>query len=142
MREIEVSMEQHRNKRAGETRENPPTNSIVRHDSHMRKSGVTRPGIELGTAVMGGEQANRSATVAPKRLADILHLHHWPGSTPDDFEIEYRPGNLHSNADAPSRRPCDPFCRHCECQEEKNGESLKAQRARIKVILSCDGSPT
>ncbi|KAJ8866153.1 hypothetical protein PR048_033677 [Dryococelus australis] len=29
-------------------RENPPTNGIVRHDSHMRKSGMTRPGIELG----------------------------------------------------------------------------------------------
>ncbi|KAJ8889539.1 hypothetical protein PR048_009038 [Dryococelus australis] len=35
--------------RVGETglpRENPPTNDIVRHDSHTRKSGVTRPGIE------------------------------------------------------------------------------------------------
>ncbi|KAJ8869884.1 hypothetical protein PR048_028893 [Dryococelus australis] len=27
-------------------RENPPTNGIVQHNSHMRKSGVTRPGIE------------------------------------------------------------------------------------------------
>ncbi|KAJ8888441.1 hypothetical protein PR048_007931 [Dryococelus australis] len=36
----------------GETgfpRENPPTNGIVRHDSHMRESGVTRPGIEPGS---------------------------------------------------------------------------------------------
>ncbi|KAJ8868938.1 hypothetical protein PR048_030479 [Dryococelus australis] len=42
-------MEQRRNERAGETgdrRENPPTNGIVRHDSHLRK--VTRPGIEPG----------------------------------------------------------------------------------------------
>ncbi|KAJ8869642.1 hypothetical protein PR048_028635 [Dryococelus australis] len=41
-----------RNERAGETgdtRENPPTNSIVRHDSYTRKSGVTRPGIEPGS---------------------------------------------------------------------------------------------
>ncbi|KAJ8892867.1 hypothetical protein PR048_005448 [Dryococelus australis] len=30
------------------SRENPLTNSIIRHDSYMRKSGVTRPGIELG----------------------------------------------------------------------------------------------
>ncbi|KAJ8896062.1 hypothetical protein PR048_001403 [Dryococelus australis] len=30
-------------------RENPPTNAIVRHDTHMRKSGVTRPGIEPGS---------------------------------------------------------------------------------------------
>ncbi|KAJ8877086.1 hypothetical protein PR048_021538 [Dryococelus australis] len=30
----------------GDSRENPPTNGIVWHDSHMRKSGVTRPGVE------------------------------------------------------------------------------------------------
>ncbi|KAJ8898270.1 hypothetical protein PR048_003630 [Dryococelus australis] len=42
MRVIEVNMEWHRNERTGETgdpRGNPPTNDIVRHDSHMRKSG-------------------------------------------------------------------------------------------------------
>ncbi|KAJ8891707.1 hypothetical protein PR048_004236 [Dryococelus australis] len=49
MRVIEMSMKQRRNERAGETgnlRENPSTNGIVRHDSHMRKSGAIRPGIE------------------------------------------------------------------------------------------------
>ncbi|KAJ8873599.1 hypothetical protein PR048_024417 [Dryococelus australis] len=30
-------------------RDNPPTNGIVWHDSHMRKSGVTRQGIEPGS---------------------------------------------------------------------------------------------
>ncbi|KAJ8877791.1 hypothetical protein PR048_022248 [Dryococelus australis] len=52
MRVIEVSMEQRRNEMAGETsdpRENPPNNGIVRHDSHMRRSGVTQPGIEPGS---------------------------------------------------------------------------------------------
>ncbi|KAJ8888301.1 hypothetical protein PR048_007788 [Dryococelus australis] len=34
---------------AGDTRECPPTNDIVRHDSHMRESGVARPGIEPGS---------------------------------------------------------------------------------------------
>ncbi|KAJ8882901.1 hypothetical protein PR048_014732 [Dryococelus australis] len=62
MRIIEVSMEKRRNERAGETgdpRENPPTNGIVRHDSHMRKSG---------------ERANRSATAAPLSLkAKAVH---------------------------------------------------------------------
>ncbi|KAJ8889720.1 hypothetical protein PR048_009221 [Dryococelus australis] len=33
----------------GDSRENPPTNGIIRHDSHMRKSGVNRPGIEPGS---------------------------------------------------------------------------------------------
>ncbi|KAJ8896221.1 hypothetical protein PR048_001564 [Dryococelus australis] len=45
-------MEQHRNERTGETgdpRENTLTNGIVRHDSHMRNSGVTWPGIEPGS---------------------------------------------------------------------------------------------
>ncbi|KAJ8888931.1 hypothetical protein PR048_008425 [Dryococelus australis] len=54
---IEVSMEQRRNEREGETgdhQENPPTNCIVWHDSHMRKSGVTRPGIEPGSPWGGG----------------------------------------------------------------------------------------
>ncbi|KAJ8885939.1 hypothetical protein PR048_012145 [Dryococelus australis] len=44
-------MEQRRNERAGETGdppENPLTSGIVRHDSPVRKSGVTRPGIERG----------------------------------------------------------------------------------------------
>ncbi|KAJ8883672.1 hypothetical protein PR048_015526 [Dryococelus australis] len=52
MRTIEVSMEQRRNEGARETgdpREDPPTNGFVRHDSYMRKSGMTRPGIEPGS---------------------------------------------------------------------------------------------
>ncbi|KAJ8885904.1 hypothetical protein PR048_012110 [Dryococelus australis] len=52
MRVIEVSMEQRRNEGARDTedlRENQPSNGIVRHDSHMRKSGVTRPGITSQT---------------------------------------------------------------------------------------------
>ncbi|KAJ8897799.1 hypothetical protein PR048_003149 [Dryococelus australis] len=33
----------------GRSRENPQTGGIVRHDSHLQKSGVTRPGIEPGS---------------------------------------------------------------------------------------------
>ncbi|KAJ8884210.1 hypothetical protein PR048_016067 [Dryococelus australis] len=52
MRVIEMNMEQCRNEGVGETgdpRGNPPTNGIVRHDSHMRKSGVTWPRTERGS---------------------------------------------------------------------------------------------
>ncbi|KAJ8884103.1 hypothetical protein PR048_015960 [Dryococelus australis] len=45
-------MEQRQNEGAGETgdlRENPTTSGTVRHDSHFRKSGVDRPGIEPGS---------------------------------------------------------------------------------------------
>ncbi|KAJ8869575.1 hypothetical protein PR048_028567 [Dryococelus australis] len=58
---IEVSMEQQRNERVGETgdpRENPPTSDIVRHDSYMRRYGSDPAGV-------GGEQAKRSATMVP-----------------------------------------------------------------------------
>ncbi|KAJ8882490.1 hypothetical protein PR048_014301 [Dryococelus australis] len=34
--------------KAGDPRENPPTNGIARHDSHVQESGVTRPGIQSG----------------------------------------------------------------------------------------------
>ncbi|KAJ8889193.1 hypothetical protein PR048_008690 [Dryococelus australis] len=67
MRVIKVSMERCRNEGAGKTgdhRENPPTNFIVRHESLMRKSGVTR------TALVGGEHANHSAIGAPSYSGD------------------------------------------------------------------------
>ncbi|KAJ8895040.1 hypothetical protein PR048_000364 [Dryococelus australis] len=59
MRVIEVSKEHHYNVRAGETgdpRENPPTSGIVRHDSHMRKSGLDYSPAHLGEAgsILGG----------------------------------------------------------------------------------------
>ncbi|KAJ8873134.1 hypothetical protein PR048_026751 [Dryococelus australis] len=52
MRVIDMSMEQRRNERAGETaypRENPPTNGIVRHDSHMRRTNPNERQNELIT---------------------------------------------------------------------------------------------
>ncbi|KAJ8878039.1 hypothetical protein PR048_022502 [Dryococelus australis] len=59
MRVIEVNMERHRSEEEAETgdpRENPSTNGIVRHDSHLRKSG---------------KRANRSATVAPQPNGNV-----------------------------------------------------------------------
>ncbi|KAJ8882302.1 hypothetical protein PR048_014104 [Dryococelus australis] len=49
---LQEEARQHRNERAEETgnpRENPPTSGIVRHDSHLRKSGVNWPVIEPGS---------------------------------------------------------------------------------------------
>ncbi|KAJ8895757.1 hypothetical protein PR048_001095 [Dryococelus australis] len=60
---FEVGMERSRNEMVGEMgdpRENPPTNGIVQQDSHLRKSG---------------EQANRSATMAPRQSRRIqIHI--------------------------------------------------------------------
>ncbi|KAJ8895468.1 hypothetical protein PR048_000801 [Dryococelus australis] len=66
---IEVSMEQRRNERAWETgdpRENPPTNGLVRHDSRIDPAGDS-----TRIALVGGEQANRSAT-AGSRVRNIV----------------------------------------------------------------------
>ncbi|KAJ8897503.1 hypothetical protein PR048_002850 [Dryococelus australis] len=40
--------------KAGDPRENPSTNGIVYHDSHMPKSGVTRRGLNPACLVCGG----------------------------------------------------------------------------------------
>ncbi|KAJ8869606.1 hypothetical protein PR048_028598 [Dryococelus australis] len=51
--EGEVRMEQYRNSRTGETgdaREISPTRGIVRHDFHLRTSGVTWPGNKPGSS--------------------------------------------------------------------------------------------
>ncbi|KAJ8889277.1 hypothetical protein PR048_008775 [Dryococelus australis] len=40
---------EHERGKTGDPRENPPASSIVRHDSHLRKYGVTQPGIERGS---------------------------------------------------------------------------------------------
>ncbi|KAJ8891708.1 hypothetical protein PR048_004237 [Dryococelus australis] len=45
-------------------RENPLTDGIVRHDYYLRKTGDPA-GDRARFALVGGERANRSATVAP-----------------------------------------------------------------------------
>ncbi|KAJ8874141.1 hypothetical protein PR048_024983 [Dryococelus australis] len=75
MRVIEVNMER-RNERAGETgdpRENPRNNDIVRHDSHLPKSGdPTGDWARFG--LVGGERANRSATQPQELAKSAYHL--------------------------------------------------------------------
>ncbi|KAJ8879379.1 hypothetical protein PR048_019987 [Dryococelus australis] len=46
----------------GELRVNPPTSGIIRHDSHLQKSGSFPVGDLTRFALVGGEQSNRSAT--------------------------------------------------------------------------------
>ncbi|KAJ8868528.1 hypothetical protein PR048_030056 [Dryococelus australis] len=93
MRVIEVRMEQRRNERAGTTgdsRENPPINGIVRHNSHMRKSGsipgavaprYSRVGIVLndaaGRRVFSGTSRSPShlSALAFRRCSMLISLH-------------------------------------------------------------------
>ncbi|KAJ8882997.1 hypothetical protein PR048_014836 [Dryococelus australis] len=53
--------------RAGETqdlRENPPISGIVLHDSHVRKSGVTPPGIEPGSPRLYTSEAHANVNLS------------------------------------------------------------------------------
>ncbi|KAJ8865621.1 hypothetical protein PR048_033141 [Dryococelus australis] len=64
----EVSTEQRRNARAGEAgnpREDPPTNGIVRRDSHMRESVEARSGIGRGSPWW---EAGRLTAQPPNKL--------------------------------------------------------------------------
>ena len=51
-----------------------------------------------------------------------------------DFEIRYRAGGAHLNADALSRRPCDLTCKHCRSKDDP--DSL---RCRQTVVGSSQG---
>ncbi|KAJ8876067.1 hypothetical protein PR048_023975 [Dryococelus australis] len=66
------------------SRENPPTSAIVRHDSHLRKYGVNRPGIEPGSPCWEAS----SLTAQPPWQTHFphwekgltLHWYLWPAS--------------------------------------------------------------
>ena len=49
-----------------------------------------------------------------------------------DLEIQHRPGRLHGNADALSRRPCEPSCYHCERHEVKDDGTQNVRRTRLQ----------
>ncbi|KAJ8889457.1 hypothetical protein PR048_008956 [Dryococelus australis] len=49
----------------GYPRENPPTNSIIHHDSHIRKSGSDPARNRTWFAQLGGEYSNHYNTMAP-----------------------------------------------------------------------------
>ncbi|KAJ8871381.1 hypothetical protein PR048_027698 [Dryococelus australis] len=73
MRVIEVSMEQRQNERAGETgdpRENPPTNGIVQHDSHLLQAPNSGLFITIGYCLL--EKAFSNLT-GPLRIRQNQH---------------------------------------------------------------------
>ena len=52
-----------------------------------------------------------------------------------DFEVKHRPGHLHTNADALSRRPCQTtLCKHCECLEAKDAIM---NESTVKTAFHC-----
>ncbi|KAJ8895619.1 hypothetical protein PR048_000955 [Dryococelus australis] len=126
-------------------RENPPTSGIVRHDSHMRKSVVTRPGIEPGSPLWEasrlttqepwplrpGTSRARSSTHAPTRAARVAYA----GAHVDSSVCERRLGCRNSGQPevtepTPSyisrrRRPISPprwrvYRSHCSTSTNAN----------------------
>src|SRR3978361_115144 len=47
------------------------------------------------------------------------------------FKVKHRPGRIHNNADALSRRPCKENCGHCVRVEQREGNAMR--RTRIEV---------
>ncbi|KAJ8883522.1 hypothetical protein PR048_015366 [Dryococelus australis] len=77
VRVIEVNMERRRNERAGvigDLRENPPTNGIVQHDSHLRKSGEQYARLQRNLFVALRLQETRSLK------SDIAFVSRWTPS--------------------------------------------------------------
>lgn len=51
------------------------------------------------------------------------------------FEIQHRPGHLHGNADALSRRPCEALdCRYCQRQEDRDRATPQVAVARAGSV--------
>ncbi|KAJ8881827.1 hypothetical protein PR048_018313 [Dryococelus australis] len=73
----------------GDPRENPPTNSIVRDDSHIRESGVNRPGIEPGSpwweaSILTAQPPWPHAEVVHRRTQTTLFGHSFVARRSDD----------------------------------------------------------
>uniref|UniRef100_A0A8C9VS90 Gypsy retrotransposon integrase-like protein 1 n=1 Tax=Scleropages formosus TaxID=113540 RepID=A0A8C9VS90_SCLFO len=59
-----------------------------------------------------------------------------------DFEVQHRPGRLHTNADALSRRPCSAgSCRHCVRLEERRA-TAEETCAVLAADAASDGGST
>lgn len=64
------------------------------------------------------------------RWLEVLGTYH--------YEVEYRPGTKHGNADALSRRPCID-CRHCLRLEEKEASNQIGESELNSVNFNCEG---
>ena len=76
-------------------------------------------------------------------------LARWLGRLEEyNYEVVYRPGRVHGNADSLSRRPCDPQCSHCvkrepqvECkrlvlgEEDFNNERWRKEQSEDEDLL-------
>ncbi|KAJ8895272.1 hypothetical protein PR048_000597 [Dryococelus australis] len=79
----------------GDPRENPPTNGIVWHEPHMRKSGVTRPGIEPGSPWCKITNTCLRARIVEEIPRDAWKFNFWSGlksPTSPGYEVFLAPG--------------------------------------------------
>ncbi|KAJ8870031.1 hypothetical protein PR048_029042 [Dryococelus australis] len=138
IRVIEVNMERRRNEGAGKTGnpvENPPTNGIVRHDSHLRKSGDPS-GDRARFALVGGKRANRSATVAPRAEGAQLVYSRAAGDSaePEAATSARRRRNVPVFCPSSASRPTNTPCLDAARRELKEGRGLPLHSADLSDI--------
>ncbi|KAJ8880510.1 hypothetical protein PR048_016980 [Dryococelus australis] len=118
-----LPIEQRRNERAGGTgypRENPPVNDIVRHDSHMRKSGVTRLGIEpespwWETSRLTAQPPWRQKTVGNFCARSVRAVNNSRSCPLGSLDVSDERANHPANfAVAASRKSHEQFVRECK----------------------------
>ncbi|KAJ8874928.1 hypothetical protein PR048_022818 [Dryococelus australis] len=128
MRVIEVvSMEQCQNERTGrkgDARENPQTSGIVRRDSHVRKSGVNRPGIEPGYPWRKASRLTAQRPAAP-RVLDIYTVNRLTNSR---RMREVLASNLRQRPRDAERLACSPPTKATRVQSQAG--SLRIFRMR------------
>ncbi|KAJ8866180.1 hypothetical protein PR048_033704 [Dryococelus australis] len=124
-------MERPRNARAGETGElryNPSTSSIVRHDSHLRKSGVTRPGFQPAYTSFDCPQLvrYRSLTMAAATTVETLEK---------ESTTWVEPGNLETddNGRESLRTILHPHSLKTRAKKYHFASSSRIQQARCKA---------
>ncbi|KAJ8889444.1 hypothetical protein PR048_008943 [Dryococelus australis] len=131
----------------GDLREKPPANDIVRHDSHMRKSGVTQPGIERRSPWWEASRLTaqppwpfRNSKVSSPKLMQTL--------TPPSSQIT--PTDYHGAAGLPTSvcvSPCPTECTSAACilsimqAFAHIGEEISAKDMSRKHFISAAGYP-
>ncbi|KAJ8867256.1 hypothetical protein PR048_031055 [Dryococelus australis] len=112
--------------------ENPektsPTIDVVRHDSHLLKSGSNPAGNRSRFAMVGGEQSNHYTTATSKRLELILmFIRVRKQATFETAFANQRPGNLlfsRSPANRISSTACIRLCDNTDREDGRRTRSL------------------
>ncbi|KAJ8897037.1 hypothetical protein PR048_002383 [Dryococelus australis] len=146
MRVVEVSLEQRRNEGAGDPREIPPTNGIVRHDSHVREScnpadeGETRREWSSAGMQRRGKREIPEVTHRPAVSSGTIPICENPGVTRPGIEL----GSPWWEARNLTAQPPRPLLRHSRVKIAEGRierPKTKGSRSHAKRITRPECSP-